>query len=394
MKKRLAALLIGLGLVAAACSSAATDETTTTAPDTGSSALATAPSSVSVEDQMSDGTTIIVASVELPAAGFIAVHADNAGSPGAVIGNSDLLPAGTSSDVSIALDTPLDATSIVWPMVHIDIDGDGVYTFVPPDNAVDVPGVTSDGNVAVAPAAVTILPSLSPSSLEVEDQEGLGLGMIVASVTLPAQGFVAVHADADGAPGPVIGVSKLLAGGTATNVEVIFDEPLEASAKVFPMLHIDMDGDGVYTFEPPDNAIDVPGLFDSGDVAVVGVDLTVLPSTTPSALEAQDQSSDGTTIVIAKVDLPSNGFIAVHADSEGSPGPVIGVSDLLEAGENTDVTITFDEALAASAIVWPMVHIDIDGDGAYTFMPPDNAVDVPGITEEGSVAVIPVQIDL
>ncbi|NHZ71407.1 MAG: hypothetical protein GWP18_07170, partial [Proteobacteria bacterium] len=228
----------------------------------------------------------------------------------------------------------------------------------------------------------------------VEDQAGLGLGILIGSVTLPAQGFVAVHADADGAPGPVIGVSKLLAAGTATDVEVIFDEPVETSAKVFPMLHIDMDGDGVYTFEPPDNAIDLPALFDSGDVAVVSVELIVLPSTTPSALEADDQVSDGTTIIIAKVELPSNGFVAVHADSEGSPGPVIGVSDLLQAGENSDVVVTFDEAITASGVVWPMVHIDIDGDGVYTFMPPDNAVDVPGITSEGSVAVIPVQIDL
>ena len=394
MKKRLAVLLIGLGLVAAACSSAATEETTTSTPDAGSAAPATAPALVGVEDQMSDGTTIIVASVELPSDGFIAVHADNAGSPGAVIGNSDLLPAGTSNDVSITLDTPLDGTSIVWPMAHIDIDGDGVYTFVPPDNAVDVPGVTADGNVAVASAAVTLLPSRGPSSLEVEDQEGLGLGLLVASVRLPAQGFVAVHADADGAPGPVIGVSKLLAAGTVTDVEVIFDEPLDASAMVFPMLHIDMDGDGVYTFEPPDNAIDLPALLDSGDIAVVGVDLTVLPSTTPSALEADDQTSDGTTIIIATVDLPSNGFVAVHADSDGSPGPVIGVSELLQAGESTDVMITLDESLTASAVVWPMVHIDIDGDGVYTFMPPDNAVDVPGITEDGNVAVIPVQVNL
>jgi hypothetical protein len=41
-----------------------------------------------------------------------------------------------------------------------------------------------------------------------------------------------------------------------------------------------------------------------------------------------------------------------------------------------------------------MVHIDMDGDGEYTFVPLDNAIDVPGITEEGNVAVIPVQINL
>ncbi len=160
------------------------------------------------------------------------------------------------------------------------------------------------------------------------------------------------------------------------------------------MVHIDMDGDGQYVFAPPDNAVDLPGLTESGDVAVVGLSLTVLPPTSPSALEAEEQTSDGTTVVIATVDLPANGFIAIHADNDGSPGPVIGHSDLLQAGETTDVVVTLDEPLTASGVVWPMVHIDMDGDGEYTFVPPDNAIDVPGITEEGNVAVIPVQINL
>jgi len=395
-KKRLATLLVGIGLVAAACSSGATDDTTTTTTtETATSqAPATSPATVTVEDQMSDGTTVVVASVELPTNGFIAVHADNGGSPGAVIGHSDLLPAGTSTGVVVTLDTELEGTSIVWPMAHIDMDGDGEYTFQPPDNAIDVPAVTAEGNVAVAPAAVTLAPARGPSALEAEDQEGLGLGIVVASVTLPAQGFIAVHADADGAPGPVIGHSKLIAAGTTTDVEVIFDEPLEKSAVVYPMLHIDMDGDGEYTFQPPDNAVDVPALTASGDIAVTKINVTVLPPTAPSALEADEQTSDGTTIVVSVATLPANGFIAVHADNDGSPGPVIGHSDLLEAGENTDVTITLDMPLTESSVVWPMIHIDMDGDGEYTFQPPDNAVDVPGITEDGNIAVIPVQINL
>ncbi len=393
MRSRLAVLLVGLGLIAAACSST-TDTTTTTTAEVADLTPATGPAAITVEDQMSDGTTIVIRSVELPSAGFIAVHADNGGSPGAVIGHSALLPAGTSRDVVVTLDTPLEGTSVVWPMAHIDVDGDGEYTFAPPDNAIDVPAITADGNVAVAPAAVTLLPGRAPAQVEAEDQEGLGLGIIVASVTLPAQGFIAVHDDADGSPGAVIGHSKLLAAGTSTDVEIIFDEPVTESGRVYPMVHIDMDGDGEYTFAPPDNAVDLPGLTAAGDVAVVGLSLTVLPPTAPSALEAQEQTSDGTTIVISVVNLPANGFIAVHADNNGSPGAVIGHSDLLQAGENKDVVVTFDVPLDASGIVWPMVHIDMDRDGEYTFAPPDNAVDVPGITGEGNVAVIPVQINL
>jgi len=153
-KKRLAAMLVGIGLVAAACSTGAdTASTTTVAP---AATPATSPASVAVDDQTSDGTTIVVASVDLPSAGFVAVHADNDGSPGPVIGRSDLLPAGTTDDVTITLDTALEGTSTVFPMVHIDMDGDGEYTFQPPDNVVDVPGMTVDGKVAVASARINL----------------------------------------------------------------------------------------------------------------------------------------------------------------------------------------------------------------------------------------------
>ena len=99
--------------------------------------------------------------------------------------------------------------------------------------------------------------------------------MVVASVTLPAPGFIAVHGDADGSPGTVIGHSDLLPAGVSENVTVVFDEALAGSATVWPMVHIDLDGNGEYEFEPPDNAVDLPGLFENGDTAVIPVALTV-----------------------------------------------------------------------------------------------------------------------
>lgn len=107
MKKRLALVLVGTALVAAACSGGAGDTTTTTT-DSNGGAPATAPAAITIEDQTSDG------------------------SPGPVIGHFELLQAGES------------------------IDGDGIYTFVPPDKAIDVPGITEDGNVAVIPVQINL----------------------------------------------------------------------------------------------------------------------------------------------------------------------------------------------------------------------------------------------
>ncbi|MFQ5522511.1 MAG: hypothetical protein ACE5F5_02910 [Acidimicrobiia bacterium] len=145
--KRTSVALAGLALVAAACTTSSEPEaaTTTEAPPQATTTEqmtqrpATFPAEVVFEAQTSDGSTIVVASVTLPASGFVAVRSNSDGKPGPVIGHSELLPVGTSTDVVITLDQPLEATGLVFPMVRIDMDGDGEYTFMPPDNAVDIP---------------------------------------------------------------------------------------------------------------------------------------------------------------------------------------------------------------------------------------------------------------
>jgi len=158
--RRFALMLLALALVAAACGDddASTDASTTTAaPATTEAATPEmAPAEVVFEDQESDGTTIVVASVTLPSPGFIAVHGNADGGPGPVIGNSELLPAGTSTDVTVTLDEPLAATDMVFPMAHIDVNGNGEYNFFPPDDTVDAPAQTADGAIAVVGATVTV----------------------------------------------------------------------------------------------------------------------------------------------------------------------------------------------------------------------------------------------
>jgi len=152
--RKLSSFVAALALVAAACGSDDAGDSTT--PGAEPVAPETAPAEVVFDGQSSDGSSIVVASVTLPSAGFIAVHSNSDGGPGPVIGSSALLAAGTSTDVVVVLDTPLTDTGLVFPMAHIDIDGDGEYTFMPPDNAVDTPAGTADGGVAVVGGEVTI----------------------------------------------------------------------------------------------------------------------------------------------------------------------------------------------------------------------------------------------
>lgn len=95
----------------------------------------------------------MIDSITLPArGGFIAIDADEGGSPGAVLGRSDLLPEGESTNVTVTLDTALTASATVWPMAHIDGNGNGIYEFP----GADGPATLAGGGVAVVPAEITV----------------------------------------------------------------------------------------------------------------------------------------------------------------------------------------------------------------------------------------------
>lgn len=152
--------------VPAAATTAAEETTSTAAPRP-----PTSPAEVVFEDQESDGSEIVVATVTLPSPGFIAVHGNDGGAPGPVVGHSDLLPAGTSTDVTVTLDAPLESTDLLFPMAHIDVNGNGEYEFFPPDETTDGPASTADGEVAVVGAEVSVSEAGAEASIEVASSD-------------------------------------------------------------------------------------------------------------------------------------------------------------------------------------------------------------------------------
>ncbi len=90
----------------------------------------------------------------------------------------------------------------------------------------------------------------------------------------------------------------------------------------------------------------------------------------PTALgsvQAEDQTSDGTSLSVAQVDLEGidQGFIGVHMDLDGKPGPVVGVAQI-EKGTTEDLVVRFDKPVASGAF-WPMLHADDHAIGTYEF---------------------------
>lgn len=80
-----------------------------------------------------------------------------------------------------------------------------------------------------------------------------GSSVVVSLVVLKDPGYVVIHEDAKGAPGTVIGNSKLLEGENR-NITVELTRASRDNETLYAMLHMD-DGDGVYEFPGDDGPI-------------------------------------------------------------------------------------------------------------------------------------------
>ncbi len=91
------------------------------------------------------------------------------------------------------------------------------------------------------------------------------------------------------------------------------------------------------------------------------------------SLDAADQTGDGTSITVKSVNITgSPGFIAIHADAGGQPGPVVGHVAIPE-GDSSDVVVPLD-AKSPTGAYWPMLHLDAGTAGTYEFPGPDGPV--------------------
>jgi hypothetical protein len=104
--------------------------------------------SIDVDEQATfeaGATTFTVASVTLDEAGYVVIHDGTATTPGAVLGASAYLEAGTYTDLAVSLDREIEDGEYLWPMLHVESGADTTF-----DVTVDVAEVDAiNGNVAL-----------------------------------------------------------------------------------------------------------------------------------------------------------------------------------------------------------------------------------------------------
>jgi len=92
------------------------------------------------------------------------------------------------------------------------------------------------------------------------------------------------------------------------------------------------------------------------------------PATAASGtLTAAKQTSNGKSLTVKSVTLTGaeQGWIAVHMDAGGKPGPVVGEA-AVKKGANSNVVIHFNKAVTTGDF-WPMLHVDDHTVGTYEF---------------------------
>lgn len=99
------------------------------------------------------------------------------------------------------------------------------------------------------------------------------------------------------------------------------------------------------------------------------------------SVTVSDQAVTAAEVIVDSVVYTDTGWIVIHRDADGNPGPVIGQS-AIEAGTNEDVTVLLDEDVEDGEALWAMLHVDAGTEGTYEFPGPD----VP-VTQNGEIVM-------
>ena len=118
-----------------------TVEDTSTDGDVTDTVVSFVPANSISPTLQSEGDVAVIDFALLGEAGYVVVHrATEDDTPGSIIGNSELLPAGSSEAITITLSEDIEGGDVLFFMLHND-DGNGTYEFPGPDT----PVTTTDG---------------------------------------------------------------------------------------------------------------------------------------------------------------------------------------------------------------------------------------------------------
>jgi hypothetical protein len=316
--------------------------------------MMTGTPAIEVSDQVILNGTITVDSAYSDGPGYVVINADDEGAMGGVVGQAPL-NAGWNSNIVVPVDSNL-VTPTVYATLHVDDGEVGVFEYDGSEGGTDA-AVEYEGVNVVAPFNVALLWAFD----QFIDMNTLN----IAYVTSPTFGWVVVHADNNGAPGPVLGQTAV-APGISTDVAV--DIGVDGlTATVWPMLHTDDGTQGTYEFDGQsgiDNPVSINGQTATLPISTVQT-VRVFDQAILMGDGRDDNMDDNPVVNVFSVLSDGPGWIVIHTDVDGQPGPVAGYAPVSE-GQNFNVEVTLDQ-MSATPMMWAMLHTDDGETGTYEF---------------------------
>jgi len=329
------------------------------------------PPQVTVSDQEVVDGMVTISQVISNGSGWLVVHAQKDGAPGPILGFSPVND-GENSDVLVEIDID-QLTETVYAMLHTDAGVVGEFEF--PDGP--------DGPVVVEEKVVTpdfqVFIPVVPSVI-VLDQEIMDGTVTIQEVISDGPGWVVIHAQAEGNPGPILGFSPV-SDGTSLDVTVVID-PVGVTETFYAMLHTDAGESGIFEFPGgPDAPVMVNGEVVAPSFVVSGKG----SADQPQVIVSDQEIVDG-MVTIEEVFSDSPGWLVIHAQAEGGPGPILGLVPV-EDGRTIDLMVPID-VTRATEVLYAMLHTNAGETRLWEF--PDGD-DVPVKVDE-QVVTPPFQV--
>lgn len=271
------------------------------------------------DQQIAEDGVLTVAMVELLEPTWVAVHADEDGRIGPVVG-SVLLDAGTHEDVRITLDWRR-ATPLLYVVLHEDNGRAGILEY--PD--VDLP-ILNLGKPIVATMNATY-----PPEILVFDQPIIDNTISIERVISDGPGWIVIYNEMEGQPGFIIGTAALEDGlNEFVPVSLL---PSAITTQLFARIHHDDEPGDAFNFP----AADQPVMFNNR-----------LPNATAfrtdigaQAFIADQRVGDEGMVTVDVIVSPVPLWAAIYDDADGQPGEILGRA-WVPAGVSRGVEVEID----------------------------------------------------
>ncbi len=310
---------------------------------------------------------VLASRLYAPTDSWLVVYADEDGQRGELLGYTEA-PQGEHRDVAVEVD-PFLVTPRLHFVLHVDAGQAGEFEYPGADEPLEL-----DGEPAATVVDVELL--LAVPALSVADQETDRNGaVVVGQVSAAAAGWVAIHADDDGAPGAMLGLTPVEAG-ESEDVLVRFDWR-RLTRTLYAVLYADSGGEE--RFEPEDGyeVVTVRG-------EPVQVAFTVQG---PPDLFVLNQPVVAAELVVERVFVNEPSWLVVFSNFQGFTDRLLGHT-ALEAGENQLLTVPIVPNNTTD-----MLHVQVHRDSGEAGVFEYPADDPPLLGEDGQPVRVSIETD-